>query len=275
MAANKNVEWPGGNEAPCEYPIDPGLRDVFQKALRAMNGARVPYVVGGAFALHWYSGYWREAKDLDLFLLPEDSAWAMRVLEFAGFDVWRKHPEWMAQAHLGEGQVDLIYGMGNWLDYVDRTYLRKANRGLVLGTPTWVMSAEEMIYCKAFVASRDRYDAADLHHLLVATGSSLDWPRLIHRFDEHWEVLLSHLIMFGYIYPSHRNLIPASVLDELLGRVQAMHREPWTDGKACRGFLVDGNGGYRLDVEEWGYRDIRQELWDRLQRGEKPDVAAA
>ncbi len=275
MADHTSVQRPGGKDAPREYPIDPWLKDVFQKALRAMNGARVPYVVGGAFALHWYSGYWREAKDLDLFVLPEDSSWAMRVLEFAGFDVRRKHPEWMAQAHRGDGQVDLIYGMGNWLDFVDRTYFNKAKRGLILGVPVWVMAPEEMIYCKAFVASRDRYDAADLHHLLVTTGGSLDWPRLLRRFGEQWEILLSHLIMFGYIYPSHRDLIPEDVLDELLGRLKRTHSEPWRGGKACRGFLVDGNGGYKLDVEEWGYRDIRQEMWEELQRRQEIDREAA
>src|SRR5512133_2616610 len=107
MPANMAVNWPGGEAAPCEYPIDPALKEIFQKALRAMNRARVPYVVGGAFALHWHSGYYRQAKDLDFFVLPEDSGWAMRVLDGVGFKVCRKHPEWMSQAHLGPAQVDL------------------------------------------------------------------------------------------------------------------------------------------------------------------------
>jgi hypothetical protein len=268
------VEWPGGANAPCEYPIDNGHKETFQRALRAMNGARVPYVVGGAFGLHWYSGYWREAKDLDLFVQPEDSAWAMRVLEFAGFKVWRKHPEWMAQARRGDGQVDLIYGMGNWLDVVDRTYLHKAKRGLILDVPSWIMAPEEMFYCKTFVASRDRYDAADLYHLLVATAGFIDWPRLIRRFGDHWEVLVSHLIMFGYIYPSHRDVIPWQVMGELMDRLKETHQQPWTGGKACRGLLVDGSGGYALDVEEWGYRDIRQETWEELQHQHESGAAA-
>ncbi|HEX9016407.1 MAG TPA: hypothetical protein VF960_10490 [Chloroflexota bacterium] len=275
MPENISVDWPGGTGASCEYPIDPGLKETFQRALRAMNRARVPYVVGGAFALHWYSGYHREAKDLDFFLMPEDSGWAMRVLEGVGFNVWRKHPEWMSQAHYGNAQVDLIYGMGNWLGYVDRVYLQKAKRGLILDVPAWIMAPEEMIYCKAFVASRDRYDAADLQHLLVATGGFLDWDRLLGRFADHWEVLLSHLIMFQYIYPSHRDAIPDEVLDRLIGRLAEMRRQPWTDGKVCRGFFVDGNGGYKLDVEEWGYRDVRQEQWDALQRRLDEEASAA
>lgn len=274
MAENAAMNWPGGTAAPCEYPIDASLKETFQRAIRAMNRARVPYVVGGAFALHWYSGYYREAKDLDFFVLPDDSQWAMQVLEGAGFEVWRKHPEWMSQAHKGSAQVDLIYGMGNWLDFVDRAYFQKARRGLILDVPAWIMAPEEMIYCKAFVASRDRYDAADLQHLIVATGNSLDWDRLISRFGDHWEVLLSQLVMFRYIYPSHRDAIPNEVLDRLLGRFTETMHQPWTEGKVCRGFLVDGNGGYKLDIEQWGYRDVRQELWDELQRQQQETEAA-
>lgn len=234
-----------------------------------MNGARVPYVVGGAFALHWYSGYWREAHDLDLFLPPQVVDRAMGVMETLGFFVYRKHPEWMAQATLRNSQVDLIYGMGNWLTNVDWGYIERARRGLVLSVPTWVMPPEELIYSKAFVASRNRYDAADLNHILLATARDLDWPQVIARFGDHWEVLLSHLVLFRYIYPSHRAAVPDGVLEELLGRLRRTQVEPWTGGKLCRGPLIDGNGGYSIDTEQWGYRDAQQE--NRIRSSEDPD----
>ena len=53
-------------------------------------------------------------------------------------------------------------------------------------------------------------------HLLLKCSEQLDWTRLVIRFDSHWQVLLSHLILFGYIYPSERQRIPHSVLQELL-----------------------------------------------------------
>lgn len=266
MAEAARQEWPGGKEVPCEYPIAQQIREIFQRALRALNRAKVPYVVGGAFSLHWYTGFWRVVKDLDVFLLPKHTSWAMRVLEAAGFKARVKHEEWLAEALLNQEKVDLIYGMGNWLAYVDQAYLDNARRGIILGIPARVMPPEEMIYSKAFVASRERYDAADVYHLLVATARQLDWDRLLDRFGEHWEVLLSHLVLFRYIYPSHRDSIPPEVLDELLARFQRTRVQPWTGGKLCRGFLLDGIGTYSLDVKEWGYRDARQEAWEELQR---------
>ena len=61
-----------------------------------------------------------------------------------------------------------------------------------------------MIWTKAFVMERERYDGGDVAHLLLKCSEQLDWHRLVSRFDSHWRVLLSHLILFGYIYPSEK-----------------------------------------------------------------------
>ncbi len=263
MAEEPRQLLPGGKRGPSEYPVTEETREIFRRALLALNTAKIPYAVGGAFALHWYSSFWRVAKDLDVFLQPHHTSRAMRVLDAIGFKTRVKHEQWLAEAILDNQKVDLIYGMGNWLSYVDNVYLERSKAGVILGVPTRIMPAEELIYSKAFVASRERYDAADVFHLLVVTGKELDWNRLLDLFGEHWEVLLSNLIMFRYVYPSHREIIPSWALDELLARFQRTRIQPWTGGKLCRGFLLDGIGTYSLDVKEWGYRDARQEIWEK------------
>ena len=263
MAEDPRRRWLGGDRAAHEFPIAQHIRRIFRRALGALNEARVPYVVGGAFALHWYSGFWRVVKDMDLYLLPDNTNWAMDVLDKAGFSTRVKHEQWLAEALMNHEKVDLIFGMGNWLSYVDRNYLDRSRQGMVLGIPARIVPVEELIYSKAFVASRERYDAADLFHLLVATASELDWTHLMELFGDSWEVLLSHLVMFRYVYPSHRELIPPWVLDNLLARLQRTRLQPWRDDKLCRGFLLDGIGTYSLDVKEWGYRDARQEMWEK------------
>ena len=35
------------------------------------------------------------------------------------------------------------------------------------------------------------------------------------RFGAHWRVLLSHLVLFGFIYPGERSLIPSSLMKDL------------------------------------------------------------
>ena len=45
-------------------------------------------------------------------------------------------------------------------------------------------------------------------HLLRETGPALDWPRLLMRFGDYWRVLLSHIILFGFVYPDKRQNVP-------------------------------------------------------------------
>jgi hypothetical protein len=72
-------------------------------------------------------------------------------------------------------------------------------------------------------------------------------------------VLLSHLILFGYIFPSERHRVPKTILDWLVNRVQT---EPQTDlNRACRGTLLSRQQ-YLRDIEERGFRDAR--LDDRV-----------
>jgi len=70
-------------------------------------------------------------------------------------------------------------------------------------------------------------------------------------------VLLAHLVLFGFIYPGERALIPAAVLKDLVGRLQAELEVPTRESKVCRGTLLS-RGQYLVDVDEWGYEDARQ-----------------
>ena len=76
-----------------------------------------------------------------------------------------------------------------------------------------------MVWSKAFVMEKYRYDGADVAHLLLRQGASLDWKRLLRRFGRHWRVLLSHLVLFEFIYPGQRVVPPALVCGAASPRV--------------------------------------------------------
>ena len=81
---------------------------------------------------------------------------------------------------------------------------------------------------------RERYDGADIAHLLHARAEALDWGRLARRFGRHWRVLLSHLILFGFIYPSERTRIPEPLMRRCLQLLDAEMRRP-SEQRVCRG----------------------------------------
>jgi hypothetical protein len=92
----------------------------------------------------------------------------------------------------------------------------------------------------------------------------MDWNRLLARFGEHWPVLLSHLILFGYIYPEERAKIPPRLLRSLLHRYEVGALQTPTagqdgaDGPVCHGPVLSRTQ-YVVDVEQWGYQDARVE----------------
>ncbi len=126
----------------------------------------------------------------------------------------------------------------------------------VLGVPVKLCPPEEMIWSKAFIMERERYDGGDVAHLFRHCSGLVDWQRLLSRFNGHWRVLLSHLVLFGFIYPGERALIPAPVMKELMNRLMAELEVPTRDSKVCQGTLLS-RAQYLVDVEEWGYEDAR------------------
>jgi hypothetical protein len=51
-------------------------------------------------------------------------------------------------------------------------------------------------------------------HILESCAEKLDWSHLLRRFGPDWRVLLSNLVLFGYIYPSERRRIPGAVMGQ-------------------------------------------------------------
>jgi hypothetical protein len=103
---------------------------------------------------------------------------------------------------------------------------------------------------------RERYDGADVIHILHTQGPRLDWPRIIARFDEYWRVLLVNLVLYGFVYPGEEAPAPLWVTDTLLARLQGELADPPQDERICRGTLISREQ-YLVDILEWGYSDAR------------------
>ncbi len=119
-----------------------------------------------------------------------------------------------------------------------------------------VAPPEESIWSKSFVMERERFDGADVAHIILALGDTLDWRRLIDRFGHHWRVLLAHLVLFGFIYPSVRSKVPAAVMKELTQRLQRETNGPDADDPVCYGTLLSWSQ-YLGDVLGGSFRDAR------------------
>jgi hypothetical protein len=237
--------------------LDEETRQFYCRSLSELNRAQVPYLVGGAYAFERYTGIVRHTKDLDIFVREADCQHALVVLGGGGCRGEIVFPHWLAKAYCGDHFVDIIFGSGNGLAPVDDDWFTYAVSETVLGIPASIVPAEEMIWQKAMIMERERFDGADVAHLLRSRGDRLDWDRLLVRFGEHWPVLLSHLILFGFIYPAERAKIPAGIMRKLLYRQEAALRpSAAVIDQVCNGTVLSRTQ-YVVDVEQWGYRDAR------------------
>ena len=235
--------------------LDPVSREFYRRVMSRLEARGVPFLVGGAYAFERYTGIARNTKDFDLFVHPRDVDRALQTLAADGCTTDVPFPHWLAKAQCGEDVVDLIYSSGNGVALVDDDWFRHSVTDTVLEVPVRLIPAEEMIWSKAFVMERERYDGADVAHILRACADQLDWPRLLHRFNAHWRVLLQHLVVFGFIYPCERARVPAAVVRELMGRLDRELTRPAAD-RVCQGTLIS-RAQYLVDVQHWGYSDPR------------------
>lgn len=239
--------------------LAPKTEEFYRSAVRALENGGVPFLVGGAYALWHYTGIVRHTKDFDVFVRKVDAESALGALDAAGYKTELTYPHWLGKAYNDDGSpdfVDIIFSSGNGVAIVDDGWFHHATEGKVLGLDVKLCPAEEMIWSKAFVVERERYDGADIAHLIRARGSEMDWLRFLQRFDRNWRVLLSHLVLFGFIYPAERGMIPAWVLEELLGRMERELEPSDTDEKICQGTLLS-RAQYLVDIHHWGYEDAR------------------
>src|SRR5215510_6331918 len=70
----------GGKPPPWTELVTGTEWQTYQSTTRALQIAGIPFLLGGAFGLAAYTGRWRNTKDLDLFLAPEDKSRAITVL---------------------------------------------------------------------------------------------------------------------------------------------------------------------------------------------------
>jgi hypothetical protein len=235
--------------------------DLFHDLLELFEQAAIPYAVAGAFALRQHTGIFRDTKDLDVFLSAENASVALSHLERHGFQCEVRDPVWLAKAHRDGYFVDLITGMSNGLIHVDSSWIERAYPATVAGVPSRVLAPEELLASKLFVVRRERFDGADIAHIIYATRGNLEWERIVQLAGEHWEMLLWPLILFHYVYPAHSDYVPRGLWNNLLDRFRREIASPDAEAR-FRGSLIDENM-FAIDLTEWRLDDLLKESRER------------
>jgi hypothetical protein len=255
LPAGERSLSPVSPSAPSNGGPSPNTVDFYRRMVRVLVEAGVPFLVGGAYALARYTGIERHTRDLDFFAKPEDSPRVLALLASVGCDAEFTFPHWLGKAYCDDDYIDVIYSSGNGIARVDDDWFANSVEEIVLGEAVRLVPPEEMLWSKAFVQERERFDGADINHLLLHMADALDWQRLLRRFDGDEPVLLAHIILFRYSYPSEAHRIPLWVIE----RLQERSAEPPPElaaARVCRGTLLSRKQ-YLIDIGQWDFRDSR------------------
>lgn len=237
---------------------DPG-RDTntfYRRTLHVLSDAHVPFLVGGSHAYLQYTGIVRNTKDFDLFVRRHDLDRALQALRDSGYRTEITFPHWLAKAHQAGDHVDLVFSSGNGLCRVDEAWFEHALEAEVLGMPVKIVPIEEFLWQKSFVMERERFDGADIMHLIYHCADSIDWQHLLRRYEGYWPLLLTYLTMFTFVYPTERHRVPGALFEELQTRFQHMLASDPPSDRTCQGTLVS-RGQYMVDIGQYGFADAR------------------
>lgn len=231
----------------------------YHKLLKLLNQKKIPYMVGGTFAFTQYTGIERPTGDIDLMLPSENYPETLKQLADAGYkpEIAEVEFKWLAKIHDQDGYyTDLIWAERNGLYKIDNSWLKRAHTGTVLGHKVKLEPIEEMIRSKCYIRNRHRDDSGDIIHLILKQGKNVDWKILMEKMEPHWELLMNELLLFLFVYPSERGIIPKWVIDHLVVKLEERVSHPPTKNKITRGLLLSSD--YQVGISLWGFHPITE-----------------
>jgi hypothetical protein len=243
-------------EAAAEPTAPSAVAEAFYAdAVRELSKLDIRFLLAGTYALSAYTGITRATKDLDVICKPADYPFVLNHFRRLGHEVAIEDERWLAKVFRDGQFFDLIFASWHGLMPVTDSWFEYALHMEILGVPVQVIAPTELIWSKAFVQLRHRYDGADIAHVILKQHDRIDWRRLLGYMELHWEVLLIHLLNFRWAYPSERACIPSWLMDDLVRRLWRQLELPPARIKICRGRILSPID-YAPAVREWGFVDV-------------------
>jgi hypothetical protein len=264
MTVHRPLDVPSGMGLP---PITPKAAPVLNnpraeafycKALNELIALGAPFFIAGTYAVSAYTGISRQTKDLDIFCKAGDFLQILSRFQELGYRIEVEDERWIGKVFDRDAFFDVIFASSNGTMPIGEMWINEARQAEIFGKPIRIIGPTELVWSKCFIQNRDRYDGADVAHLILRAHDQIDWHRLLDYMEVHWEVLLIHLLNFRWVYPTERNKVPDWLLDDLLERVARQRSLPTPQMKVCRGRMLS-KFDYAIDVKEWGFADINGE----------------
>ena len=137
----------------------------YVQVLQDLLESDIAFLVAGGYAVSTYTGGNRVTKDLDLFTTAGLFPSLLSFLKQKGYAVAIEDERWIGKILFKDHFVDVIFGSANGMVPVQEDWFEHAHKREVLGIKVQMLSPTDLIWSKAFIRDRQRYDGADLEQL--------------------------------------------------------------------------------------------------------------
>lgn len=216
--------------------------ELYVEALDALCSSGVPFMVGGAFAVYHYTGFWRNTHDIDIYVTQDDVPRAAEALASVGFTDLGEQAigdrQWIYHSARNGLIFDVIWRFANLVNYITPDWFDRSSSGEFLGFNLRFLPLEELVWIKVFVINRHRCDWPDVMRIVRAQCKRMNWDRLVDLLGEHWLLLAGLVDVFDWQHPDSLGCIPDHIRDELARKRQDYHLRPPAE-KNNREHLLD------------------------------------
>jgi Nucleotidyl transferase of unknown function (DUF2204) len=236
-------------------PVTAKAEAFYADSLKHLKKCGVPFMVAGTYAVGSYTGIRRPTKDLDVFCRAGDYPRILYYFQKLGHKTVVEDERWIAKVKKNGETFDVIFNSRTAATPITDSWFSEKHTAKIYGIEVQLIAPTELVWSKVFVQNRERYDGADIAHVILKQHGHIDWKRLLGYAEQYWEVLLIHVLNFRFIYPTERHCVPDWLFDELMGRVQNQRAMPPGKTRICRGRLFSPPD-YLIDIAEWGFADL-------------------
>jgi predicted nucleotidyltransferase len=227
----------------------------YKEILKVLTENNSRFMIGGTYALKHYTRIEGSPKDMDVFCLPPDFPAILNLFADNGWKTEHTDARWLGKVFKDKRYTDIIFSSVNQVFYIDEDWYKFSTEGEMFGYKVRFIPAEELLWSKIFVQNRERYDGADINHLILRYGHKMDWERVWKRVETYWQIFYAHIILFRFVYPSEKNIIPEWLVKMLTERAAEDEKLPPAIERVCRGPLIDQTQ-YRTDIIDWGFKSF-------------------
>ena len=157
-----------------EHPFG-AIEETFKRAVAALHGADVPFLLGGSIAI-WAHGGPETRNDLDFMVKPEDAERALAAMVDAGMRPEQPAEDWLVKAWDGDVLVDLIHQpMGMT---VSDDVIARGRELSVAAMRVRVMAIEDVLSSKLLALGEHALDLEPSLQLARALREQIDWGQV-------------------------------------------------------------------------------------------------